>query len=101
MNDAAKEKEQAVNGETEKHQSKTTTINVNEKSVTMQGHKATGMEIKETAIAQGVSIQKDFNLFRVNPGNNLKQIRDDETVALHEGEQFRAVTTDDNSGELV
>ncbi len=95
MEQAMQEKEGA-----EKHGAKTTTVIVNEKySVTMQGHKATGMEIKEAAIAQGAPIQKDFNLFRVNPGDNLKQIRDDESVALHEGERFRAVTTDDNSGE--
>ncbi len=94
MKEAMQEKE-----EEEKNGAKTTTIIVNEKySVTMQGHKATGMEIKEAAIAQGAPIQKDFNLFRVNPGDNLKQIRDDESVTLHEGERFRAVTTDDNSG---
>ncbi len=94
MEKALQEKE-----ESEKHEAKTTTIIVNEKyKVTIQGHKATGMEIKEAAIAQGAPIQKDFNLFSVNPGDHLKQIRDDESVTLHEGERFRAVTTDDNSG---
>jgi hypothetical protein len=89
-------------GNEHEHASKTTMIIVNEKySVTIQGHKATGMEIKEAAIAQGAPIQKDFNLFRINPGDNLKQVRDDETVTLHEGERFRAVTTDDNSGGLI
>lgn len=92
MEHANKEKE-----ESEKHEPKTITIIVNEKSVTIQGHKATGMEIKDAAIAQGVAIQRDFNLFKVNPDNNLKQIKDDETIALHDKEKFRAVTTDDNS----
>ncbi len=97
MDQTVKEKEKV-----EGHGAKTTTIIVNEKySVTIQGHKATGMEIKDAAIAQGAPIQKDFNLFRVNPGNNLKQVRDDETEALHEGERFRAVTTDDNSGGFI
>lgn len=97
MEQTMKEKE-----EVEKQGAKTTTIIVNEKySVIIQGHKATGMDIKEAAIAQGAPIKTDFNLFRVNPGNNLKQVRDDETVALHEGEHFRAVTTDDNSGGLI
>jgi len=73
------------------------TIKVNGHSVTFQARKATGLEIKQTAMAQHVPIQEDFALFRVNPGGHLKQIPDAEIVELHEGEAFRAVTPDDNS----
>ncbi len=73
------------------------TVSVNGKTVTFQQHRVTGLEIKQTAIAQGVSIQLDFALFKVNPGGHLKQIGDNEEVSLHKDEEFRAVAPDDNS----
>ena len=73
------------------------TVTVNEKPVVFQQHRVTGVEIKTTAIAQGVSIQQDFVLFEVKGAGHLKQISDDEVVTLHEHAQFRAVAPDDNS----
>ncbi len=72
------------------------TVKVNEQPVTFQTRKATGAEIKQTAIAQGVAIQPDFNLYR-KTGGNLKRIDDSETVELHDGEEFRAVTPQEPS----
>ena len=75
---------------------KTITVFVNEKPVAFSDHRATGMQIKEAAINQGVAIKADFNLFKI-AGNDLKPIRNDEEVELHKEEKFRAVTPDDNS----
>jgi hypothetical protein len=73
------------------------TVIVNERPVTFSEHKATGLEIKQTAIKQGVAIQEDFVLFEVKGNSPLKQIGDCETVTLHEGQKFRATAPDDNS----
>lgn len=75
----------------------TVMVTVNRHSVTFTERKVAGLQIKKTAIAQGVPIQLDFNLFRVEGSGHLKQVGDHETVELHKGEQFRAVTPDDNS----
>lgn len=77
---------------------KTITVTVNEKPVAFSDHKATGLQIKEAAINQGVAIKVDFNLFRVE-GNNLRPVRNDEEVTLHPNEKFRAVAADDNSND--
>lgn len=76
---------------------KTVTVKVNNHPVTFQDHKATGLEIKRTAIQQSVAIQEDFNLFRVKGGGQLEPVADNETVTLHKDEEFRATAPDDNS----
>ncbi|MBD2302323.1 multiubiquitin domain-containing protein [Nostoc sp. FACHB-190] len=76
---------------------KTITVTVNERPVTFLEQKATGLEIKQTAIKQGVAIQEDFVLFEVKGNSPLKQIGDCETVNLHEKQKFRATAPDDNS----
>jgi hypothetical protein len=72
-------------------------ISVNFKPVTMPDRHATGIEIKKTAIAQGVNIQLDFVLFRDKGHGWRDPIRDDEKVELHRGDKFEAVPGDDNS----
>lgn len=72
-------------------------ITVNFKPVTMPDRHATGLEIKQTAIAQGVNIQPDFVLFRDKGHGRRDPIRDDEKVELHRGDKFEAVPGDDNS----
>ncbi|MGA8013819.1 MAG: multiubiquitin domain-containing protein [Candidatus Acidiferrales bacterium] len=74
------------------------TVTVNGHKVFFHVHKASGAEIKSTAIAQHVQIQLDFNLFEKRSGHPLKPIGDADIVELHEGEEFRAVAPDDNSG---
>ncbi|MBD2166418.1 multiubiquitin domain-containing protein [Calothrix membranacea FACHB-236] len=76
---------------------KTITVTVNERPVTFSQQKATGLEIKQTAIQQGVAIQEDFVLFEVKGNSPLKQVGDCETVILHEGQKFRVTAPDDNS----
>jgi len=76
---------------------KTITVAVNTKPVEFKLHKATGAEIKATAISQGVRIQQDFLLFEIREHAPLKPIRDDEIVELRDGLKFRATAPDDNS----
>lgn len=76
---------------------KVVTVTVNNNPVTFQDHKATGLEIKQTAIQQGVAIQVSFNLFRIKGNGQLDPIGDNEVVTLHPNEKFRATTADDNS----
>ena len=71
-------------------------ILVNEKPVSLPDHKATGAQIKQAAIDQGVAIKIDFNLFRVT-GHTQHLVGDAETVTLHDGQHFRAIAPDDNS----
>lgn len=76
---------------------KTVTVNLNEQPVTFSEHKATGLEIKRSAIQQGVAIQEDFILFEVKDNSSLKQIGDCDTLNLRKGQVFRATAPDDNS----
>jgi hypothetical protein len=72
-------------------------VTVNEKPVVFQRPDTTGAEIKSTAAAQGVAIQRDFALFAVKDAGLLKQVGDDDLVSLQGQERFRAVAPDDNS----
>ena len=72
-------------------------VTVNNRMVEFEDNKATGEEIKATAIAQGVAIQSDFLLYEVKDGGNLKQVDDGEQVTLHPNQRFSAVAPDDNS----
>ena len=76
---------------------KTITVMVNNHQVVFQDHKATGLEIKRTAIQQGVNIQEDFLLFQVKGGGKLDPVADDKTVTLNKNDEFRATAADDNS----
>jgi hypothetical protein len=86
-------------GEHEHHHHHELEVKVNTKEVKFKEHRVTGATIKSTAIAQGVAIQMDFNLFQIIHGRPLKEICDDEHVNLHECEAFRATAPDDTSSE--
>lgn len=74
------------------------TIVVNNQPVKFTAKKATGLEIKQAAIDQGVTtIALDFQLFKKEDGKDLEPIKDDQEVSLHDNEQFRATAPDDNS----
>ena len=79
------------------HAASPTSIVVNFNPVTMPTRRATGLEIKQAAIAQGVNIKADFLLFRDEGNGRRDPVRDDVPVALHDGEKFEAVDGDDNS----
>jgi hypothetical protein len=73
------------------------TVTVNNQPVLFTVRKATGTQIKSTAISQSVSIEQDFNLFEVKGPGNLKPVGNDDEVPLHQGQRFRAIAPDDDS----
>jgi NAD(P)H-flavin reductase len=85
--------------ETAQHSHHDVEITVNNKQVHIAGPKASGLEIKQAAIAQGVQIEADFRLAEIKPDGKHKIIGDNESVALHDGLRFVATAPDDNSQE--
>lgn len=75
---------------------KTYVIRVNTQNVTMRQHKATGLDIKTAAIAQGMAIEPDFVL-SVQHGDRYNIVGDDDEVTLRKGLDFIATAADDNS----
>jgi UPF0288 family protein (methanogenesis marker protein 3) len=75
---------------------KPVTVSVNEQQVEMPKGEATGADLKQAAIAQGVAIQEDFALFKREKGD-LDPVQDNETVKLKKGDEFTAVAPDDYS----
>jgi hypothetical protein len=73
------------------------TILVNERPVTLDDAKQTGMSIKRAAIEQSVPIQADFVLSIERGGGKTELIGDDQPVRVHKGERFLAIPNDDNS----
>ena len=76
---------------------KTITIEVNDHKVEMSASPATGVEIKQAAIKQGVSIELNFVLQMQLPNGSSKVIGDDDKVQLTEHLTFTAIAPDDNS----
>jgi hypothetical protein len=73
-------------------------IAVNKNPVTVSGHRVTGLEVKEAAIAFSVEIQLDFQLAEIE-GKKHRIVGDDERVEVKDGTQFVATAPDDNSGQ--
>jgi len=74
------------------------TVRVNRAPVVMPSHHATGMEIKQAAIAQGVEIKLDFHLtLEAHGGEGAREIADDERIQLNEHSVFSACDGDDDS----
>lgn len=72
-------------------------IEVNGKPVKMEEKEATGLEIKQAAIAQGVNIQPNFVLQQELPNGSGKIVGDQDKVHLSKGMSFTAIAPDDNS----
>ena len=72
-------------------------VKVNKILVEFLQRRVTGLEIKETAIAQGVTIQPDFILFQILGPGQRKVIGDDDLVTLRKSACFEAIPCDDNS----
>lgn len=89
--------ESTQNVELQAKKPRTITIILNEHPVTFSQNNATGLEIKQTAIKQCVSIKEDFILFEVKCDSSLKQVGDCEAITLRQGQCFRATAPDDNS----
>ncbi|MCB1276781.1 hypothetical protein [Prosthecobacter sp.] len=74
------------------------TIKVNNNPVRFTKRRVTALEIKQTAIAQGVQIGEDFVLHAITPdGNQGPAIPDDKKLVLKPCDEFRCVAADDNS----
>ena len=76
---------------------KTVEIEVNDQKVKMHEGPATGLEIKQAAVDQGVSIQTNFVLQLHLPNGSSKVIGDKDKVLLSEHLAFTAIAADDNS----
>ncbi len=72
-------------------------ITVNERPVTVEGPRLTGLHIKEAAIAQGVSIALDFVLSEELEHGRTKIVGDRDEVTVTKHSRFDAVAPDDNS----
>jgi Multiubiquitin len=72
------------------------TITVNNKPVEVEGPRISGVAIKESAIAQGVEIELDFQLAEIK--NKKRQIiGDQDIVTVNKNSTFVATAADDNS----
>ena len=72
-------------------------IQVNRKPVDVDESLITGLEIKEAAIEQGVSIELDFQLAKVDPDGKHEIVGDSDKVDVSEFKTFFATRGDDNS----
>lgn len=77
----------------EKGKAKLVTVSVNGTAVIVP-QKLTGLGLKEAAIAAGVPIQLDFNLYKKD-GSHYEPITDDDRITVYKGEEFRCVAADD------
>ena len=76
---------------------KTVEIEVNDQKVKMLEGPATGLEIKQAAVDQGVSIQTNFVLQLHLPNGSSRVIGNEDKVQLSEHLAFTAIAADDNS----
>lgn len=76
---------------------KKVTIEVNGHKVKMLEGPASGLEIKDAAIKQGVGITVNFVLQQEMPNGTGKVIGDDDKVLIREHLSFTAIEPDDNS----
>jgi hypothetical protein len=72
-------------------------IRVNSKLVKVPKEVLTGFEIKEAAIAQGVSIEPNFVLQEELGDGHTRVIGDGDTVKVRNEQRFTAIAPDDNS----
>ena len=72
-------------------------VEVNGNKVEMLEGPASGLEIKQAAIEQGVGIKENFVLQQEMPNGTGKVIGDDDKVVIREHLSFTAIEPDDNS----
>ena len=70
---------------------------VNGRPVSLTGPVATGAQIKNAAIGQGVAIEPNFVLQEELPNGSSRVIGDQDEVRLHPNLKFTAIAPDDNS----
>lgn len=81
----------------EERHGRTVTVTVNNRTVELDRHRVTGLEIKQAAIAQGVPIQLDFQLAEIRPNGENQIIGDGDVVTVTQHSKFVATAADDNS----
>ena len=88
-----------INGQNKPKDEKRITVKINNKAVVFELDKANGLQIKQTAIAQGVpNIAEDFSVLqRAGNSGNFKPVGDNEEIPIHPNQEFRIVAPDDNS----
>lgn len=72
-------------------------VTVNKKPVKIEGPRASGLEIKETSIEQGVAIKLDFHLAMFGCDGKYDPVGDSEVVEVSNDSKFVATAGDDNS----
>jgi hypothetical protein len=75
----------------------TVTITINERPVSIEGPRVTGLQIKEAAIAAGLPITVDFMLTEELANGRSKVVGDADIVTVNKNSRFDAVAGDDNS----
>ena len=76
-------------------------ISVNKKPVSLTEPIVTGLEIKQAAIDQGVSIDLTFRLIRVEADGKRPPVNNTDKVDVREFKTFVATAPDDNAyGEV-
>lgn len=76
-------------------------IKVNNKPVRFSHRRVTGLEIKQAAMAQGVSIDLQFVLYQMTPTGDLGPVvQNHQHVLLRKCDQFRCIAPDDNSQDI-
>jgi hypothetical protein len=73
------------------------TLEINGRPVVMEGKEAHGLQIKQAAVQQGVSIQVNFVLQQELPNGSSAVIGDADVVHLRPHLKFTAIAPDDNS----
>lgn len=77
---------------------KSVTVKVNNQPVVFRRRQTTGAQFKQQAKLQGVSIELDFLLYRIESDGQLSpSIKDHELVLLTDCAEFRCIAADDNS----
>ena len=72
-------------------------VTVNGRPIQLKRKDYSGLEIKQQAISQGVSIQIDFVLSLVTGPGQTKIVGDNDRISVRAGQQFIAIADDDNS----
>ena len=72
-------------------------ITVNTRPVTIVGREATGLQIKQAAIAAGLPVDLGFALMLEKENGREEPVADDQVVRVHHNIAFSLIAADDNS----
>jgi hypothetical protein len=72
-------------------------VQVNNNSVRLNTRRDMGLQIKDAAIAQGIQIDRGFQLWEELSEGRERQFGDTEEITVREGARFTAIAPDDNS----